>query len=282
MAVSLRPFGRRGDRPRPPVTDDGRMTLVEHLRELRSRLFKSLIAVAVGTCIGWWQYGRLFDLLIRPFNTSIKALAAERDIHASPVFTGIADAFVLQTKVSLVAGLVLSSPFWLYQIWAFIMPGLHRHERKWTLVFVSIAGPLFATGVVLGYYVLPKGLEILIGFTPGQVQNLIEVDRYLSFVLRILLVFGIAFEIPLFVVLLYLAHVVSSQQLARWRSYVIFGTFVFAAVATPSTDPITMLFLALPMTALFLIAEVITRVLDARRRRQGDAGDLEISGETDA
>jgi sec-independent protein translocase protein TatC len=282
VAVSLRPFGRRGDRPRPPVTDDGRMTLVEHLRELRSRLFKSLIAVAVGTCIGWWQYGRLFDLLIRPFNTSIKALAAERDIHASPVFTGIADAFVLQTKVSLVAGLVLSSPFWLYQIWAFIMPGLHRHERKWTLVFVSIAGPLFATGVVLGYYVLPKGLEILIGFTPGQVQNLIEVDRYLSFVLRILLVFGIAFEIPLFVVLLYLAHVVSSQQLARWRSYVIFGTFVFAAVATPSTDPITMLFLALPMTALFLIAEVITRVLDARRRRQGDAGDLEISGETDA
>jgi sec-independent protein translocase protein TatC len=258
------------------------MTLVEHLRELRSRLFKSLIAVAIGTCIGWWQYGRLFDLLIRPFNTSIKALAAERDIHASPVFTGIADAFVLQTKVSLVAGLVLSSPFWLYQIWAFIMPGLHRHERKWTLVFVSIAGPLFATGVVLGYYVLPKGLEILIGFTPGQVQNLIEVDRYLSFVLRILLVFGIAFEIPLFVVLLYLAHVVSSQQLARWRSYVIFGTFVFAAVATPSTDPITMLFLALPMTALFLIAEVITRVLDARRRRQGDAGDLEISGETDA
>jgi sec-independent protein translocase protein TatC len=264
------------------VTDDGRMTLVEHLRELRSRLFKSLIAIAVGTCIGWWQYGRLFDLLIKPFNTSIKALAAERDIHASPVFTGIADAFVLQTKVSLVAGLVLSSPVWLYQIWAFIMPGLHRHERKWTLVFVSIAGPLFATGVVLGYYVLPKGLEILIGFTPGQVQNLIEVDRYLSFVLRILLVFGIAFEIPLFVVLLYLAHVVSSRQLAKWRSYVIFGTFVFAAVATPSTDPITMLFLALPMTALFLIAEVITRVLDARRRRRGDADDLEISSEADA
>jgi sec-independent protein translocase protein TatC len=282
VAVSLRPFGRRGDRPRPPVTDDGRMTLVEHLRELRSRLFKSLIAIAVGTCIGWWQYGRLFDLLIKPFNTSIKALAAERDIHASPVFTGIADAFVLQTKVSLVAGLVLSSPVWLYQIWAFIMPGLHRHERKWTLVFVSIAGPLFATGVVLGYYVLPKGLEILIGFTPGQVQNLIEVDRYLSFVLRILLVFGIAFEIPLFVVLLYLAHVVSSRQLAKWRSYVIFGTFVFAAVATPSTDPITMLFLALPMTALFLIAEVITRVLDARRRRRGDADDLEISSEADA
>ncbi|MEP6525792.1 MAG: twin-arginine translocase subunit TatC [Nocardioidaceae bacterium] len=251
------------------------MTLVEHLRELRSRLFRSILAIFIGTCVGWWQYGRLFDLLIKPFNTSIKALAAERDIHASPVFTGIADAFMLQTKVSLVGGLVLSSPVWLYQIWAFIVPGLHRHERRWTLVFVAIAGPLFATGVVLGYYVLPKGLEILIGFTPGQVQNLIEVDRYLSFVLRILLVFGVAFEIPLFVVLLNLAHVVSSRQLARWRSYIVFGTFVFAAVATPSTDPITMLFLALPMTGLFLIAEVITRVVDARRRDGGDDTDYE-------
>jgi sec-independent protein translocase protein TatC len=275
VAVSLRPFGRRGDRPRPPVTDDGRMTLVEHLRELRSRLFKSILAIFIGTCVGWWQYGRLFDLLIKPFNTSIKALAAERDIHASPVFTGIADAFMLQTKVSLVGGLVLSSPVWLYQIWAFIVPGLHRHERRWTLVFVAIAGPLFATGVVLGYYVLPKGLEILIGFTPGQVQNLIEVDRYLSFVLRILLVFGVAFEIPLFVILLNLAHVVSSRQLARWRSYIIFGTFVFAAVATPSTDPITMLFLALPMTALFLVAEVITRIVEARRRGGEDDTDYE-------
>jgi sec-independent protein translocase protein TatC len=265
------------------VTDDGRMTLVEHLRELRNRLFKSMLAIFIGTCIGWWQYGRLFDLLIRPFNTSIKALAAERDIHASPVFTGIADAFMLQTKVSLVGGLVLSSPVWLYQIWAFIVPGLHRHERRWTLVFVAIAGPLFATGVVLGYYVLPKGLEILIGFTPGQVQNLIEVDRYLSFVMRILLVFGVAFEIPLFVVLLNLAHVVSSRQLARWRAYIIFATFVFAAVATPSTDPITMLFLALPMTALFFIAEIITRVVDARRRGgEDDFDDFEIADKTDS
>jgi sec-independent protein translocase protein TatC len=243
------------------------MSLIEHLRELRSRLFKSVLAIAVGLTVSWFAYGWLFKLLIDPFNTSVAQLRQQRHIEAKPVFTGIADAFLLQTKVSLVAGIVLTSPIWLYQIWAFIMPGLHRHERKWTLVFVSVAGPLFFAGVVLGYYVLPRGLELLISFTPVDVANFIQLDAYLSFILRILLVFGIAFEIPLFVVLLNLAGVLSGSQLSRWRSWIIFLTFVFAAVATPSTDPITMLLLALPMTALFLISEVIAHLVDRRRHR---------------
>jgi sec-independent protein translocase protein TatC len=159
---------------------------------------------------------------------------------------------------------------WLYQIWAFILPGLHRNERKWTVLFISIAGPLFLSGVALGYYVLPKGLAVLIGFTPESVTNLVDLNGYLSFILRILLVFGISFEIPLFVVLLNLAGVVRAHQLAKWRSWIVFGTFIFAAIATPSTDPITMLFLALPMTALFLISEVIARVIDRRRGRNAD------------
>ncbi|MEJ7705870.1 MAG: twin-arginine translocase subunit TatC [Nocardioidaceae bacterium] len=167
--------------------------------------------------------------------------------------------------MALTAGLVFSCPVWLYQLWAFIMPGLHRTERKWTLIFVSVAGPLFLAGVALGYYVLPKGLAVLLGFTPEGVSNLIDVKDYLNFILRILIVFGISFELPLFVVLLNLAGAVKARQLARWRSWIIFALFIFAAVATPSTDPITMLMLAIPMSILFLISEQIARFTDRRR-----------------
>jgi sec-independent protein translocase protein TatC len=130
---------------------------------------------------------------------------------------------------------------------------------------------------VLGYVVLPKGLAVLIGFTPDQVTNLVDLNDYLSFIIRILLVFGIAFEIPLFVVLLNLAGVVRGRHLRKWRSWIIFGTFVFAAVATPSTDPITMLVLAVPMVLLFLMSEVIAHVVDRRRgvNQPSDYSDLD-------
>ena len=184
------------------------------------------------------------------------------------------------------AGLVIASPVWLWQLWAFVVPGLHAHERKWSMLFAAVAGPLFMSGVLLGYYVLPKGIGILLDFTPEDVSNLIEVDRYLTFILRMLLVFGVAFEIPLFVVLLNLAGVVSGKALGRYRPWIILGTFVFAAVATPSTDPISMLFLAAPMTGLFLVSEVIARLIDRRRARRepeydqfddDEISDLEVS-----
>jgi sec-independent protein translocase protein TatC len=255
------------------------MTLTEHLRELRTRLFISVGAIAVGFIAGWVFYPWLFNLLLDPYLTVIRQLAAEQNLKAEPVLNGVSSAFMLQAKLSLVAGIVLASPVWLYELWAFIMPGLHRHERRWTLVFVSVAGPLFAAGVVLGYVVLPKGLSVLLGFTPSQITNLTDVVSYLNFVMRILLVFGIAFEIPLFVVLLNLAGVLRARQLSRWRSWIIFATFVFAAVATPSTDPITMLLLALPMTALFLISEGIARVVD---RRRGDDDDYAAYADDEA
>ncbi len=251
------------------------MTLIDHLRELRGRMFKSVIAIVIGFCIAWWQYDWLFDILIQPFTDSVRHLADEKGISSTPFVSGVANAFLLQTKICLVASIVLTSPVWLYQIWAFVLPGLHSNERKWTMIFVGVAGPLFASGVLLGYYVLPKGLEILIGFTPGQIESLVDVNSYFNFTLRVLLVFGVAFEIPLFVVLLNLAGVVSGKQLGRWRAYIVFATFVFAAVATPSTDPITMLFLALPMTVLFMISELIARFVDYRRGRGGDEPDLD-------
>jgi sec-independent protein translocase protein TatC len=186
------------------------------------------------------------------------------------VINTIGGSFLLQTKISLVAGIVIASPIWLYELWAFILPGLHRNERRWTYVFVSIAGPLFAGGVILGYWVMPKGMSVLLGFTPEGVSNFIDSEHYLNFILRVLLVFGIAFEIPLFVVLLNLAGVVRARHLARWRAWIIFGVFVFAAVATPSTDPITMILLAVPMAILFLISEAICHLLDRRRYRNGE------------
>lgn len=247
------------------------MPLVEHLRELRNRLVKAVLAIVAMMVVAWIFYDPLFALLTEPFESSIEALAAERDIDATLTLAGPADPFTLQIKIALVGGVVLSSPVWLYQLWAFVVPGLHRQERRWSMVFGAIAGPLFIAGVLLGFLILPKAIEILISFTPADVSNLVQVDRYLGFVLRMLLVFGIAFEIPLFVVLLNLAGVVSSASLARYRAWIVIGTFVFAAVATPSTDPITMLFLALPMTGLFLVSELIARLVDrSRRRRSGE------------
>jgi sec-independent protein translocase protein TatC len=257
--------------------DDGRMTLTEHLRELRRRLFICIAAIFIGFIVGWAFYADISELLTDPYTSTVQRLAKEQGIDSRAVIQGVGTPFILQAKVALVSGIVLASPIWLYQIWAFIVPGLHRNERKWTLVFVAIAGPLFLAGVVLGYVVLPKGLAVLIGFTPDQVTNLVDLNDYLSFVIRILLVFGVAFEIPLFVVLLNLAGVVRGHHLARWRSWIIFGTFVFAAIATPSTDPITMLVLAVPMVLLFLLSEVIAHLVDRRRgvRRGAHYADLD-------
>ncbi len=246
------------------------MTLIEHLRELRGRLFKSVLAIVAATVLALFFYKDLFTLLTDPFNKVVADLAAKRHLDAKLTINDVAGPFILQLKVCLVAGLVLASPVWLFQLWSFIVPGLHRNERKWTAVFAAVAGPLFIVGVLIGYYVLPKGLGILLSFTPLSVSNFVQVDTYLSFILRMLLVFGVAFEIPLFVILLNLAGVVSGRALGRYRPWIIVGTFVFAAVATPSTDPISMLFLALPMTALFFVSEILARIVDRRRGRDED------------
>jgi sec-independent protein translocase protein TatC len=241
------------------------MSLIDHLRELRSRLFKAVLGVVLFSIAAAFFYNEIFEFVTAPFKTVVADLAAREGLEAELTLTSVSGPLTLALKVSLVTGIVLSSPIWLYQLWAFILPGLHAKERRLTLLFVGVAGPLFMTGVAVGYYVLPKGLSILLDFTPADVSNLVELGGYLNFILRMLLVFGVAFEIPVFVILLNLAGVVSGRQLGDHRPWLIIGTFVFAAVATPSTDPVSMLFLALPMTLLFFISEVIARILDRRR-----------------
>jgi sec-independent protein translocase protein TatC len=252
-------------RPNGPVGEGGKMSLADHFRELRARLMKSMLALVAATVVSFFFYNQLIDLVTGPFNDARERLPSST--HTVIYVSGVGGGLMIQLKLCALAGVVVSSPVWLYQIWAFVMPGLHRNERRWTMVFVAIAGPLFAAGVALGYYVLPKGLQVLISFTPADMTNLNDFNDFFSFMVRMLLVFGISLEIPFFVVLLNLAGIVSGKALGRYRPWIILGTFVFAAVATPSTDPISMLLLAIPMLVLFLLSEVIARIVDRRRGR---------------
>ena len=260
-------LGLYSGKPRHPVGPDGRMALADHLRELRARVLKVVTIVFLGMIVALFFFKPIFALVLAPYETAVESLPD--DIQSVATIAGVGGPLMLYLKLCGTTSLILTSPLWLYQIWAFILPGLHDKERKWSRVFAAIAGPLFLTGVAVGYFTLPKGLEILIGLTQADLTNLVEFGDYLSFLIRTLLVFGIAFEIPVFVVLLNLAGVLPGKALGAHRAWVIIGTFVFAAVATPSTDPFTMLFLAVPMVLLFAISEVIARFLD-RRKAQAD------------
>lgn len=252
-------------KPRHPVGADGRMALSDHLRELRARVLKVAATLVVAVVVSLFFFDQLFDLVLGPYNSARETLGDEVTF---PSTSGAGGGLLLYLKLCGFAALVVTSPVWLYQLWAFIMPGLHPHERKWTRVFAAIAGPLFLGGIALGYLTLPKGLEILIGFNPEGIVNIVEFSEYLQFFTRTLLVFGIAFEIPVFVVLLNLAGVVKGRQLAQHRPWIIVGLFLFAAVATPSADPFTMTFMAVPMVLLFFVAEAIARWNDRRKTRR--------------
>lgn len=247
------------------------MALSDHLRELRARLIRSFLVMLVIFAGALFFYEVLLSLVLGPYNDAAAQLG--QDVETKAYIKGATGPLMLPLKLAGIAAIVLSSPYWLYQIWGFIVPGLHPHERKWSRVFAAVAGPLFILGVATGYFVLPKGLEVLIGFTPDGLENLVEFGEYFAFFTRMMLVFGISFEIPLFVVMLNLAGVVSGKAIGRYRPWIVIGTFIFAAVATPSTDPFSMLMLAIPMLVLFLIAEVIARAADrARGRGEGKTG----------
>lgn len=244
------------------------MPLMDHLRELRRRLTIAIVAILVGTIVGWALYPQLFEFVKQPYVDGIAPLLHRQGFDATLVLSGgIGSAFTFRLKVALVLGLLLASPIWVWEIWAFILPALHRNEKRWAYILTATGVPLFVGGVTVGYLVLPKGIQVLVSFAPESIQVLLNLGDYLSFMLRTVLVFGIAAQIPLVVVLLNRIGAVSSRQLAAARPWTIVGIFVFAAIATPSTDPLTMLFLAMPMTVLYLISELIARFSDRRRAR---------------
>lgn len=263
----------------------GAMTLTEHLRELRSRLVKAGIAIAIGMVIGWVFYDQLFAWLSAPFNSVVdEARASGHTVVLA--LTGVADPFVLQMQIAAVAGILISSPVWLYQLWRFVTPGLHKHERRWAIGFVLVAVPLFALGVSLAYVLLPYGLQVLFGFTPDGVENIVSVDRYLSFFIRMVLIFGVGFLVPLFIVLLNFAGVLTGKRLVSWWRWIILSVFLFAAVATPTGDPINMLLLAGPILLLVVMAIGVSLMNDRRRGKNqvdfNEWDDDELSPLTDA
>jgi sec-independent protein translocase protein TatC len=243
------------------------MSLIEHLRELRSRLFKASVAIVIGTVAAWGFYPQIFDILSQPVNEIVeKAQANGRDVRL--VLGGVADAFILQIKVSVVTSLLITCPIWIYQLWRFITPGLYRKEKLRAYLFAAVATPLFVGGAVLAYLLLPLGLSILFGFTPLGVGNYVPVDRYLSFFLRMVLVFGISFLTPLFIVMLNIFDMLEAKAItSRWR-VVVLGVFAFAAVATPTGDPVNMTLLAAPVLLLISIATFIAWLNDKRRARK--------------
>jgi sec-independent protein translocase protein TatC len=251
------------------------MPLNEHLRELRSRVVKATIAIVLGMVVGWIFYPEIFAWLSAPFEQAV-AQAQGEGRQVTLALTGVADPFILQIQVSAITGVVLASPVWLYQLWRFITPGLHKHERKWALGFVAVATPLFFSGVFLAYTVLPLGLDILLGFTPEGVENIVSVDRYLSFFIRTIIVFGVGFLLPLMLVLLNFAGVLTGKRLLSWWRWIIFLVFIFAAVATPTGDPINLMLLAGPILLLMSVAIGVSVLNDRRRAKRNPSWAVDL------
>jgi sec-independent protein translocase protein TatC len=255
--------GASGDEPGDAAgaTEDGRMPLVEHLNELRSRLIKTMIAVGVGMLVGFVAYEWIFDFLLEPY----LQVASENQPQGLFV-TDPLEGFAVRMKVSAYAGIALAMPVILWQLWRFVSPGLYSNERRYAVPFVVTALCLFLLGAGLAYYTLPRALQFL-GSIGGE--NLIEIyspNKYFQLITYMMLAFGIGFEFPILLVFLQLAGILTADTLARFRRYALVGIVVLVAVITPSGDPISLMMLSVPMYVFYELSIVIGRVLTKRRR----------------
>ncbi|HET6502368.1 MAG TPA: twin-arginine translocase subunit TatC [Amycolatopsis sp.] len=254
------------------------MTLIEHIYEFRRRLGWALVAVIIGGIFGFIWFGTNIgpvEALGKIINAPYCAIPASRrfpsDGTCRLLQTVPFEAFMMQLKVGVAAGAVLTSPWWLYQFWAFVAPGLYSKERKYALTFVGFASVLFTVGALLAYWLLPHALQLLMSFGSDFFATALTADKYISFVLSLLVIFGVSFELPLLVVMLNFTGVLKYAKLKRWRRGIIFLLFVFAAFVTPGQDPFSMLGLAGALTVLFEIAIQIARVHDRRKERASQA-----------
>jgi len=262
---------RRWLRP-PSAGEGGKMPLADHLRELRYRLLFSVAAVLVFSVIALIFYQPLLQVVLWPIKQAIDQYQqANPGARVELVTQGLTSAFSLYFKVCVMAGFIVACPVWLYQLWRFISPALGKGARKTALWFLLPAVPLFLAGVALGYWITPRGFAMLLGFNPPSVVNLNDLNQYLGFELRLLLVFGAAFLLPVVLIMLNRVGLVKATWLAKSRKVAIVICAVFAAVATPTTDAITMLMLMVPLVAMYLAAEIVCRVHD-RKLKQTTAG----------
>lgn len=252
---------------KPPKPDDeGAMALVDHLRELRYRIIVSAVAVLVCLVIGLCFGDDLLKLVKWPYDQAIAAYHVKHpDREVMVASDGLSEPMMFRLKIALYAGLVLSCPVWLYQLWAFIAPGLLSKERKYALGFLGSAIPLFLAGIALGYWISPKGFAVLLDFTPAGITNIQHIGDFLRFMSIMLLVFGVAFLLPVILIALNLLGILRGRTMGKSRNVAIFVCFIFGAVATPSTDPFSMCALSIPMAVMYVISEVICRSNDRRK-----------------
>jgi len=261
--------GERYVSSRRRANPEGRMPLFDHLRELRNRVVKMALALVAGMAVGFVFFEPAWRLIERPL---CRATVNGHSGCATPgvnqlILNSPLDPFYLRVKVAFIVGVIVSSPVWLYQLWAFIAPGLYAREKRWGRIFLGTAVPLFLAGTVLAYLSLGRAMHYLLGLTPSGVGNYIQVDLYMSFVMTMMLAFGIAFLLPLLIVMLNQAGILTHERFRRWRRVLIFGVFLIAGMANPSPDPITMLILGGACVALVEAAEFIVWRHDRRQAR---------------
>ncbi len=250
------------------TTDDsGRMSLLEHFRELRKRTIRSALSIAVLGVLGWIFYSKIVRVLTRPVCDLSRADSTPH--HCGVLYIdGVLGPLNLQISVAIVTGVILASPIWLYQLWAFVAPALHRREKKYSILFIATATPFFIAGAALAYWILPLAIKVLLGFTPTTLSNLIKFSDYLTFVLHLILVFGLAFELPVLLVALNFAGILSGKSILKpWR-IAVFGITLFSSTFVPTSDPLTMGALALPLVGFYFAAGALASLNDRRRNRR--------------
>jgi sec-independent protein translocase protein TatC len=275
--------GERYVREKRQENPEGRMPLMDHLRELRNRIVKATIAIAVGMILALVFSDQTWNYLTGPFcRAKIEGHTGCKAIGDTLIATNIFDPLTMRIEVAFYVALIVTCPIWFYQLWAFIAPGLYSREKKWAYIFTGTAVPLFLAGAVLAYEVMDRGLYYLLGLAPHGVEPFISADSYMSYFFGMLVGFGIVFELPLVIIMLNVAGILTHERFRKWRRVLIFGIFLIAGIVNPSPDPTTMLILGGIAVGLTEAAELFVFFNDKRRARlnpspYADLADDELS-----